>query len=75
MATVVVTRSRCDRCDKTDERPGSDACFPPVGWSTVNVQTRAPGEGWSGGGERTERLLCPDCSLAIRHHLISTVGG
>jgi len=66
MATVVITRTTCDRCGKVDERNGAEGEVPPVDWAICDLQYRAPGAGWSGGGRRIYRWLCPSCAVLVK---------
>ena len=64
MATNVVTKTVCDRCGKTHERPGAEGDTPPVNWFDFDLTRRLPGEGWT-NNKATRATLCVNCGKAI----------
>ena len=71
MSIRVKTITVCGMCDRTHEREGAEGQFPPVGWADVDLHIRAPGSGWSGGGERVAETVCPECAGKLKQ-LITT---
>ena len=64
MSTIVYTESTCDRCGGAHRRHGAEG-VPPVGWASFSLSYRAEGDGWSGGGKRITKTMCPQCAHEV----------
>lgn len=64
MGTEVITRTHCDRCGAENERQSAEY-EPPVGWAECTLSYWGSGSGWSGGGQRIRKELCPDCARIV----------
>lgn len=74
MTTRIETISTCDRCDRIERRDGAEGDFPPVRWALFGLSYRAPGGGWSGGGRRVDKTLCPDCAALVEAFALQPEG-
>jgi len=65
MSTEVITRSRCDRCGRFDERNGAEGETPPVHWARIEIVFRREGSGWTNTYPHRFQF-CHDCAIAIK---------
>lgn len=65
MATKVITRTDCDRCEAVMEEEGASAGCPPKGWGAFSMTVRGDGDGWSKIEKKRNMVLCDHCCADV----------